>query len=140
MHIAFTAVTAAILQTPIDAPLAQLESEASLRLHVPNQTFPHTSEESFQSPSGPACQSAPDGSPASVVICYDNACKAYRDEFNNCPDADCRAAAAAEYTLAINACLEQISSDSWVIIWYRGDEFGVSYEFDIPDGARAFLF
>ncbi|MBO6740285.1 MAG: hypothetical protein JJ916_10530 [Phycisphaerales bacterium] len=97
-----------------------------------------------QQPAGPTCQTAPDGAPPQVVDCYDIECKLYRDAWNACSDSDCRAAAAAAYAFAIGECwegyLQQVSHDSWVTLWYAGDEFGVSYDNSIPVGAHAFLF
>ena len=95
-------------------------------------------------PSGPSCQTAPSGAPASVVQCYDDACKTYRAAWNACPDADCRIAAGGEYALAIGECWEGyfqvVTPNSWVTFWYAGEEFGVSFDDDIPVGARVFLF
>jgi hypothetical protein len=95
-------------------------------------------------PSGPTCQSPPDGATQQLIDCYDEACKEYRAAWHACPDADCRAAVGGEYLLAINACWEehtrQVIRNSWATLWYAGDEFGVSFDHDIPVGARAFLF
>ena len=95
-------------------------------------------------PAGPTCQEAPDGSSEQVIKCYDVACDTYRAAWHACPDSACRAAAGAQYSKDIGDCwigyFNTVSSDAWVTFWYSGDEFGISFDHDIPVGARVFQF
>lgn len=97
-----------------------------------------------QQPAGPACEPPPDGSSQEISDCYEEACKSYRASFNACSSQPCIAAAQAQYALDLGECWEgyfqRVSHGSWVTLWYAGDEFGVSYDNNIPVGAHAFLF
>lgn len=98
----------------------------------------------YSQPAGPACQEAPAGSSKQILDCYEDACTVYRAAWQACQSSGCRAAAGAQYALDIGNCwtgrTNQISTDPWVTFWYSGDDFGIAFDNDIPEGSKVFQF
>ncbi|MHA7814022.1 MAG: hypothetical protein ACX94C_11605 [Phycisphaerales bacterium] len=123
--------------------MLEIISSVSLLLGALLSTEAQLSPISPTPPSGPTCQSPPDGSTQDVEDCFDDACDKYRAAWNACGTPACKNQATVDYITAINLCVPttRIGQSGWATIWYAGDSYGVAFDTDsVPDNAYYFTF